>query len=223
MNISKTIISTFCCVSGVLLVLFFIVTGIKDMRCMRAIPNGARYIIQYSERTPRTKLSERDWIVTDDSIYILLEENSQVNVYDLTGAFRYSIQMEHIRNGKSRIAYIDGRLFVQTRANSILVFDEDKLIDCFSASSDEEGATSEQYREYQQTIFDFDPAEHNEKSGVIQKGNILYKRDESNDLVKLIQIPKSYTRMLFLLAIILGATAFLSTLLLHQLEVKKRT
>ncbi len=217
MHIYRTIIHTIYCVSGVLLVLFFIVTEIKDFRCMKAIPNGAQYIVQYCERTPRTKLSEKDWVVADDSIYILLEENSQVNVYDLTGVFRFSIRMDHIRNGKSRIAYVHGKLFTKTRANSILVFDEDKLIDCLSARSGEEGATSEQYREYQQTIFDFDPVEYNEKSGVIQKGNILYKRDESNNLVKLIQIPKSYTRMLFLLAIILGATAFPSTLLLHQL------
>ena len=188
---------------------------------MRAIPNGARYIIQYSERAPRTKLSERDWIVTDDSIYILLEENSQVNVYDLTGAFRYSIQMEHIRNGKSRIAYIDGLLFVQTRANSILVFDEDKLIDCLPASSDEKGAISELYRKYLQMLFDFDPNEYNENSGVVQERNSLYKRDESNSMVKLVEIPRSYGREVFTIAIILGIVAFLLTIIIERLKIKR--
>ena len=221
MDISRTIISTIYCVSGVLLVLFFVVTGIKDFRCMKAIPNDARYIVQYSEKTPRTKLSKKDWIVTDDSIYILLEENSQVNVYDLMGAFRYSIQMEHIRNGKSRIAYVYGKLFVKTRANSILEFDEAKLINCLPASNDEEGATSELYRGYQQIIFDFDPSEYNKKSGVVQIGNSLCKQDGSSSMVKLIEIPRSYKREFFIIAIILGIVAFFLTIILERLKIKR--
>lgn len=208
-------------IAVILMMLFFVMKGIEDHRGIKAIPNGARYIVQYSENTPRTKLGAKDWIVTDDSIYILLEENSQVNVYDLTGAFRYSIQMEHIQNGKSRIAYIDGRLFVQTRANSILAFDEDKLTDCLPASSDEEGATFELYREYLRTIFDFDPGEYNEKSGVVQKGNSLYKRDESNSMVKLVEIPRSYGHEIFTIAIILGIVAFLLTIIIERLKIKR--
>ena len=203
------------------MMLFFVMTGIKDYKGRTAIPNGARYVVQYGEKTPRTKLSEKDWIVTDDSIYILLEENSQVNTYDLTGALQYSIQMEHIQNGKSRIAYVDGKLFAKTRANSILVFEEGELTDCLPASSDEAGATSELYREYLHTILDFDPGECNEKSGVVQKGNSLYKRDGSNGMAKLIEIPRAYEHLIFTVAIVLCMVAFLLTVVFKRLEVKR--
>lgn len=94
---------------------------------------------------PETILAE------DGKIFCFFLESELINVYSDSGAYLYGIQVSDGSNGRSDVAYRDGRLYVKARVAGIYVFEGTTLV-----RFEEQSTHNDRYFELQ-TVFDGKP------------------------------------------------------------------
>lgn len=193
---------------GILFILFGTQAAIYFQR-RSLIQEPDAYLVYHEERTPRSRLHEDDWIANDQKIYVLLDEASQVNVYDLSGKFLYGIQFSHSRNGEAEIGMKNGQLIIKTRSNNYLVFEGEQKVEYYSINKKD-------CEEIKEALQCFKSQKNNQDRAIIQKGNKLYRINELNNQECIIAIPCSLRTPIILSVMLLSLVYCLARVFIMQ-------
>lgn len=64
-------------------------------------------------------------------LYVLYGKHGIIQVYDLFGNYQFSISVYSHKNGRIKLAYQDGKLFVRDKQNNLYAFTDNALSDYF--------------------------------------------------------------------------------------------
>ena len=175
--------------------LFLLVSTGKNGRLWTSpLKNDSEYRVIYEEHLPSSRIGDRDWFVADGRIFVLFEKQSYLNVYDLEGAFLYSIQTYHINNGAERIAYKDGLLIIHTRSGGVYLFDgpEKKEYIPWDRDNKDEMERSRTYYNYIER--EFSAKKLNQEANYYLENNTIYHLTDEGESESVLSFPISYFR-----------------------------
>ncbi len=158
------------------------------------LKSDSEYRVIYEEHLPSSRIGDRDWFVADGRIFVLFEKQSYLNVYDLEGAFLYSIQTYHINNGAERIAYKDGLLIIHTRSGGVYLFDgsEKKEYIPWDRDNKDEMERSRTYYNYIER--EFSAKKLNQEAYYYLENNTIYHLTDEGESESVLSFPISYFR-----------------------------
>lgn len=93
---------------------------------VRPLQDKTAHIIHEQELVPKENVDI--FIAGDGKLFVFFIDNELINVYDDTGVFLYGIQLPNGQNGRSDMAYQDGKLYVDNRGSGHYVFDGKNLL-----------------------------------------------------------------------------------------------
>ena len=93
-------------------------------------------LVAYGEGTPVVTVRENDFLCTgisqavsdDDNLYVLFGEYGVVQVYTLDGTYRYTISVYNHANGRTEIAVLKNRLYIEDKKSNLYVFENGSLV-----------------------------------------------------------------------------------------------
>ena len=93
-------------------------------------------LVSYGEGTPVVTVRENDFLCTgisqvlsdDENLYVLFGEYGVVQVYTLDGAYRYTISVYNHTNGRTEIAVLKNRLYIEDKKSNLYVFENGSLV-----------------------------------------------------------------------------------------------
>ena len=172
--------------------LLLVSTGKNGRFWTSPLKNDSEYRVIYEEHLPSSRIGGRDWFVADGRIFVLFEKQSYLNVYDLEGAFLYSIQTYHINNGVERIAYKDGLLIIHTRSGGVYLFDgpEKKGYIPWDRNNKDEMERSQAYYNYIE--HEFSVKELNLEANYYLENNTIYHLTDDGEGEPVLSFPTSY-------------------------------
>ena len=209
---------------GICLGLLLILLGTQEVVFFQRkaiIQTPDAYLVIHEESVSRSKLREEDWFVADQRIYVLLDEASQVNVYDTSGRFLYGILTEHIRNGKAEIGMQNGQLIVKTRSNHFLVFEGETMVRYVPTVTDRDDPGYEEYDRIRSDLRSF----QQQKKGydeISRTGNRLYRLNNAQKPECIVRIPISLRKPIILSVFVLTAIYILIRFLfIRKAEIQR--
>ena len=218
MNSLKIISSIIFGVCSVLLLILLGTQEIVYFQRKALIQTPDAYIIIHEESVPRSELRDEDWFVADQKIYVLLDEASQVNVYDTSGKFLYGILTEHIRNGRAKIGMRNGQLIIQTRSNNFLVFEGETMVQYYSVLTERDDPENEEYEKIRSDLRSFQQQEKEYTDVISRKGNRLYRTDTLQKQECIVRVPISIIKPIFISVFVLISIYILCWFLLTRKE-----
>lgn len=123
----------------------------NDFDPVALLKTTGEYRIIEEERSPEERIT--DFIVEDGRIFLFYEGIGLTNVFDSEGEFLYGIQVPIREKGQGKIAFDDGKIYVESRDHVVYVFEGSKLIlklDHSSINVPEE--TETRYRELKEVF-----------------------------------------------------------------------
>ena len=93
---------------------------------VRPLQERDEHIIHEQELVPKENVDL--FIAGNGKLFVFFIDNELINVYDDTGSFLYGIQLPDGQNGRSDMAYQDGKLYVDNRGSGYYVFDGRELL-----------------------------------------------------------------------------------------------
>ena len=112
-----------------LAVLWFLIVGLFALNVFGMICPPS--LVAYGEGTPVVTVRETDFLCTgisqvlsdDENLYVLFGEYGVVQVYTLDGAYRYTISVYNHANGRTEIAVLKNRLYIEDKKSNLYVLD----------------------------------------------------------------------------------------------------
>ena len=98
----------------------------EEFDTVRSLQDKTAHIIHEQELVPKENVDL--FIAGDGKLYVFFIDNELINVYDDTGSFLYGIQLPDGQNGRSDMAYQDGKLYVDNRGSGYHVFEGKNLL-----------------------------------------------------------------------------------------------
>ena len=117
-----------------LAVLCFLIVGLFVLNVFSMICPPS--LVAYGEGTPVVTVRENDFLCTgisqvlsdDENLYVLFGEYGVVQVYTLDGAYRYTISVYNHANGRTEIAVLKNRLYIEDKKSNLYVFENGSLV-----------------------------------------------------------------------------------------------
>ena len=117
-----------------LAVLWFLIVGLFVLNVFSMICPPS--LVAYGEGTPVVTVRENDFLCTgisqvlsdDENLYVLFGEYGVVQVYALDGTYRYTISVYNHANGRTEIAVLKNRLYIEDKKSNLYVFENGSLI-----------------------------------------------------------------------------------------------
>ena len=117
-----------------LAVLCFLIVGLFVLNVFSMICPPS--LVAYGEGTPVVTVRENDFLCTgisqavsdDDNLYVLFGEYGVVQVYTLDGTYRYTISVYNHANGRTEIAVLKNRLYIEDKKSNLYVFENGSLV-----------------------------------------------------------------------------------------------
>ena len=117
-----------------LAVLWFLIVGLFVMNIFSMICPPS--LVAYGEGTPVVTVRENDFLCTgisqvvsdDENLYVLFGQYGVVQVYTLDGAYRYTISVYNHANGRTEIAVLKNRLYIEDKISNLYVFENGSLV-----------------------------------------------------------------------------------------------
>ena len=112
-----------------LAVLCFLIVGLFALNVFSMICPPS--LVAYGEGTPVVTVRENDFLCTgisqvlsdDENLYVLFDQYGVVQVYTLDGAYRYTISVYNHANGRTEIAVLKNRLYIEDKKSNLYVLD----------------------------------------------------------------------------------------------------
>ena len=117
-----------------LAVLYFLIVGLFVLNVSSMICPPS--LVAYGEGTPVVTVRENDFLCTgifqvlsdDENLYVLFGEYGVVQVYTLDGAYRYTISVYNHANGRTEIAVLKNRLYIEDKKSNLYIFENGSLV-----------------------------------------------------------------------------------------------
>ena len=117
-----------------LAVLWFLIVGLFALNVFSMICPPS--LVAYGEGTPVVTVRENDFLCTgisqvlpdDENLYVLFGEYGVVQVYTLDGTYRYTISVYNHANGRTEIAVLKNRLYIEDKKSNLYVFENGSLV-----------------------------------------------------------------------------------------------
>ena len=117
-----------------LAVLCFLIVGLFVLNVFSMICPPS--LVAYGEGTPVITVRENDFLCTgisqvvsdDENLYVLFGQYGVVQVYTLDGTYRYNISVYNHANGRTEIAVLKNRLYIEDKASNLYVFENGSLV-----------------------------------------------------------------------------------------------
>jgi hypothetical protein len=117
-----------------LAVLCFLIVGLFVLNVFSMICPPS--LVAYGEGTPVVTVRENDFLCTgisqvlsdDENLYVLFGEYGVVQVYTLDGTYRYTISVYNHANGRTEIAVLKNRLYIEDKKSNLYVFENGSLV-----------------------------------------------------------------------------------------------
>ena len=145
------------------------------------LKNDSEYCVIYEEHRPSCRIGAEDWFVADGRIYVLFEERSYLNVYDVQGTFLYSIETYHMNNGAERIAYKDGLLIIHTRSGGVYLFDGPKMKEYIPWDRTDEEKTEKNRMYYNYIEYEFSAKKLNQEANYYLENDTIYHLTDAGE------------------------------------------
>lgn len=98
----------------------------EEFDTVRPLQEKDEHIIHEQELIPKENVDI--FIAGDGKLFVFFIDNELINVYDELGSFLYGIQLPDGQNGRSDMAFLDGKLYVDNRGSGYYVFDGRELL-----------------------------------------------------------------------------------------------
>ena len=167
------------------------------------IEKGSYRIIQ--QETPMKERVSK-LLLAKDQIVIFYEDEGYEAVYSETGEFSYGIQVDKSARGYGNIAYLDDRLVIKSKPNTVYVFDGDTPTEIYPFSSEQLDPLSlleEKMGEYHSSYY----SENDEVYSV--SGDSVDKTDSSGIRSVVIHVPRRVLPPVYLISFFLGLALLL--------------
>ena len=117
-----------------LAVLCFLIVGLFVMYIFSMICPPS--LVAYGEGNPVVTVRENDFLCTgisqvvsdDENLYVLFGNYGVVQVYTLDGVYRYTISVYNHANGRTEIAVLKNRLYIEDKKSNLYAFENGSLI-----------------------------------------------------------------------------------------------
>ena len=117
-----------------LVVLWFLIVGLFVLNVFSMICPPS--LVAYGEGTPVVTVRENDFLCTgisqvlsdDENLYVLFGEYGVVQVYALDGTYRYTISVYNHTNGRTEIAVLKKRLYIEDKKSNLYVFENGSMV-----------------------------------------------------------------------------------------------
>ena len=117
----------------ILAVLLILIVGLFVLNVFGMIcPPG---LVAYGEGSPIVTVREDDFLCTgisqvvsdDENLYVLFGNYGVVQVYTLNGVYRYTISVYNHANGRTEIAVLKNRLYIEDKVSNLYVLEDGVL------------------------------------------------------------------------------------------------
>ena len=98
----------------------------EEFDTVRPLQEKDEHIIHEQEMIPKENVDI--FIAGDGKLFVFFIDNELINVYDELGSFLYGIQLPDGQNGRSDMAFRDGKLYVDNRGSGYYVFEGKNLL-----------------------------------------------------------------------------------------------
>jgi len=119
----------------VLLFCLFVMSG-KTASTHQELLVGKEFALLETETIPSRSIPLL--MVTEKEIVLFYGSEGVVNIYNFSGDYLYGFQVEALRNGVADMAFDKEYLYINTKGNTMYVFNGPTLIRCFRRSQDPE-------------------------------------------------------------------------------------
>ena len=117
-----------------LAVLWLLIAGLFAMNIFGMICPPS--LVAYGEGNPVVTVRENDFLCTgisqvvsdDKNLYVLFGKYGVVQVYTLDGGYRYTISVYNHTNGRTEIAVMKNRLYIEDKISNLYVFENGSLV-----------------------------------------------------------------------------------------------
>ena len=117
-----------------LAVLWFLIVGLFVMNIFSMICPPE--LIAAEEGSPVIMVRENDFLCTDisqvvsddENLYVLFGQYGVVQVYTLDGTYQYTISVYNHANGRTEIAVLKNRLYIEDKKSNLYVFENGSLV-----------------------------------------------------------------------------------------------
>jgi len=145
-------------------------------------------------------------LIIDDRIALFYENEGYVAFYSEDGAFSYGILVDTSDRGTGNIAYLDGKLVIKSKANTIYIFDGAAPVNIYSITSD----NLDEYRALEKRMGDY-------KSSICESEDTVYsvsgdhveKTDSLGNTTIVLSLPKKDMNPIYLLSFFFGLALLL--------------
>ena len=118
----------------ILAVLLILIVGLLVLNVFSMICPPT--LVAYGEGSPIDTVREDDFLCTgisqvvsdDENLYVLFGQYGVVQVYTLDGAYRYTISVYNHANGRTEIAVLKNRLYIEDKISNLYVFENGSLV-----------------------------------------------------------------------------------------------
>lgn len=120
-----------------LAVLWILIVGLFAMNVFGMIcPSG---LVAYAEGNPIVTVRESEFLCTgisqvvsdDENLYVLFGNYGVVQAYTLDGVYRYTISVYNHANGRTEIAVLKNRLYIEDKVSNLYVLEDGVLTEYF--------------------------------------------------------------------------------------------
>lgn len=98
----------------------------EEFDAVHPLQDKTAHIIHEQELVPKENVDI--FIAGDGKLFVFFIDNELINVYDDTGSFLYGIQLPDGQNGRSDLAFQDGKLYVDNRGSGYYIFEGRNLL-----------------------------------------------------------------------------------------------
>lgn len=171
---------------------------------VRAIEGSGTYLLHEQQLIPKENVDI--FLAGEGKLFVFFEENELVNVYASDGSFLYGIQFPDFANGKSDMAFREGKLYVDARGSGRYVFQGTKLL-----QFEDQSIYNDTYHELDACFQNEYPHTDGEYTYTYVKAENKFVRSANDQSRDVLQFPKRNKIIIPLLVLdlaVLGAIAY---------------